>query len=56
MSPEIIRLTVLLYVRFPFSFQNVEDLLHERGFEVSHLLLHTLMTAKGQEQTFGQII
>lgn len=35
-SPEIIRLTVMLYVRFPFSLRNVEDLLHERGIDVSH--------------------
>ncbi|SDZ61742.1 hypothetical protein SAMN05444004_13510, partial [Jannaschia faecimaris] len=30
-SPEIIRLSVMLYVRFPLSLRNVEDLLHERG-------------------------
>ena len=30
-SPEIIRLAVMMYVRFPLSLQNVEDLLHERG-------------------------
>ena len=35
-SPEIIRLTVMLYVRFPLSLRNVEDLLHERGIEISH--------------------
>ena len=35
-SPEIIRLAVMLYVRFPLSLRNVEDLLHERGIEVSH--------------------
>ena len=35
-SPEIIRLTVMLYVRFPLSLRNVEDLLHERGVEISH--------------------
>ena len=29
-SPEIIRLAVMLYVRFPLSLRNVEDLLHER--------------------------
>ena len=27
-SPEIIRLAVMLYVRFPLSLRNVEDLLH----------------------------
>lgn len=35
-SPEIIRLAVMLYVRFPLSLRNVEDLLHERGIDVSH--------------------
>ncbi|TNC52720.1 IS6 family transposase [Rubellimicrobium rubrum] len=35
-SPEIIRLAVMLYVRFPLSLRDVEDLLHERGIEVSH--------------------
>ena len=35
-SPEIIRLTVMLYVRFPLSLRNVEDLLHERGVDVSY--------------------
>ena len=35
-SPEVIRLAVMLYVRFPLSLRNVEDLLHERGIDVSH--------------------
>jgi putative transposase len=35
-SPEIIRLAVMLYVRFPLSLRNVEDLLHERGIEICH--------------------
>lgn len=30
-SPEIIRLAVMLYIRFPLSLRNVEDLLHERS-------------------------
>jgi len=30
-SREIIRLAVMLYIRFPLSLRNVEDLLHERG-------------------------
>jgi len=34
--PEIIQLTVMLYVRFPLSLRNVEDLLHERGVGVSY--------------------
>lgn len=35
-SPKIIRLAAMLYVRFPRSLRNVEDLLHERGVDVSH--------------------
>jgi putative transposase len=35
-SPEIIQLGVLMYVRFPLSLRNVEDLLHERGIDVCH--------------------
>ena len=35
-SPEIIRLAVMMYIRFPLTLRNVEDLLHERGIEVSH--------------------
>jgi len=35
-SPEIIRLAVMMYVRFPLSLRNVEDLLHERGIDVCH--------------------
>nr|WP_282121401.1 IS6 family transposase [Ruegeria atlantica] len=35
-SLEIIRLAVMLYIRFPLSLRNVEDLLHERGIDVSH--------------------
>ena len=34
-SPEIIQLAVMLYVRFPLSLRNVEDLLHERGVDIS---------------------
>ncbi|MCR9130681.1 MAG: IS6 family transposase [Alphaproteobacteria bacterium] len=35
-SPEIIRLAVMMYIRFPLSLRNAEDLLHERGIDVSH--------------------
>ena len=35
-SPEIIRLAVMMYIRFPLSLRNIEDLLHERGIDVSH--------------------
>ncbi len=35
-SPEVIRLTVMMYVRFPLSLRQVEDLLSERGIDISH--------------------
>ena len=35
-SPEIIRLAVMLYVRFPLSLRNVKNLLHERGVDICH--------------------
>lgn len=35
-SPEIIRLAVMLYARFPLLRRNVEDPLHERSLDVSH--------------------
>jgi putative transposase len=31
-----LNLAVILYVRFPLSLRNVEDLLHERGIDTSH--------------------
>lgn len=34
-SPEVRRPAVMMYVRFPLSLQNVEDLLHERGIDLS---------------------
>lgn len=35
-SPDIIRLAVMMYVRFPLSLRQVEDLLHERGIDISY--------------------
>jgi putative transposase len=35
-SPEIIRLTIMMYVRIPLSLRNVEDLPHGRGIDVSY--------------------
>jgi len=34
--PEIIRLVVMMYARFSLSLQQVVDLLHERGIDISH--------------------
>jgi putative transposase len=35
-SPEVIRMVVMLYVRYPLSLRNVEDLLFERGIDICH--------------------
>ena len=34
-SPEIFRLAVMLYVRFPLSLRNVEGLLQEHSIDIS---------------------
>ncbi|MDJ0921741.1 MAG: IS6 family transposase [Henriciella sp.] len=40
-SPEIIQLAGMMYVRFPLSLRNVEDLLHERGIDICHESIRT---------------
>ena len=35
-SPEIIRLTAMLYIRCPLSLRQVEDILFERGIDICH--------------------
>jgi putative transposase len=36
-SPEVIRLVVMMYVPYPLSLRDVEDLLAaERGIDISH--------------------
>ena len=35
-SPETICLAVMMYVRCPLSLRQVEDLLHERGIDISY--------------------
>ena len=35
-SPEVIRLAVMMYIRYPLSLRNVEDLLAQRGTDISH--------------------
>ena len=35
-SPEVIRLAVMMYIHFPLSLRQVEDLLHERGIDIGH--------------------
>lgn len=35
-SPEVIQFVVMLYVRYPLSLRNVEDLAFERGIDICH--------------------
>ncbi len=35
-SPEVIRTVVMMYVKYPLSLRNVEDLLAERGIDICH--------------------
>ncbi len=35
-SPAVIRLTVMMYIRYPPSLRQVEDLLFERGIDICH--------------------
>ena len=35
-SPEVIRLAVMMYIRYPLSLRQVEDLLFERGIDLCH--------------------
>ncbi len=36
-SSEVIRLTVMMYIRYPLSLRQVEDLLFERGIDICQL-------------------
>jgi len=35
-SPEVIRLSVMMHVRFPLSLRNAEGLLHKRRIDICH--------------------
>jgi len=35
-SPEIIKLAVMYYIRYPLSLRQVEDILHERVIDICH--------------------
>src|SRR4028119_1473907 len=35
-SPEVIRAAVMLYIRYPLSLRNVEDLLFKQGIDISY--------------------
>ena len=40
-SPEVIRLVVMWYVRYPLSLRNTEDMAFERGIDVCHETVRT---------------
>ncbi|UTW54656.1 IS6 family transposase [Kordiimonas sp. SCSIO 12610] len=46
-SREVIQLAVMMYIRFPLSLRNVEDLLHERGIDVCHESIRLLVDRFG---------
>ena len=35
-SPEVIRLAVMLHIRYPLSLRQVEDILFERGIDICY--------------------
>ena len=35
-SPEVIRLAVMMYIRYPLSLRQVGDILYERGIDICH--------------------
>ena len=46
-SPEVIRLAVLMYVKYPRSLRNVEGLRHERGNNISYETVRYLWNCFG---------
>ena len=54
-SPKIIRLAVMYYVRYPQSFHQVEDILHERGIDISHEALLVCLNQKHYTNMVGSL-
>jgi len=48
-SPAIIRMAVMYYVRYPLSFRQVEDILHERGIDICHETVRFWVNRFGKE-------
>ena len=55
-SPVIIQLAVMMYIRFPLSFRNVEDLLHERGVDVCHESVRLWPNLRREDQNEARIL
>jgi hypothetical protein len=45
-SPEVIRLAVMMYIRYPLSLRQVEDLLFERGIDICHETVRFWVTVR----------
>ena len=52
-SPEVIRLVVMMYVRYPLSLRNVEDLLFERGIDICHETVRLWWNRLGHNESAG---
>jgi hypothetical protein len=53
-SPQVIGLVVMMYVRYPLSLRNVEDLLFERGIDsCAHGNVHKPMRPQRPEATLS---
>ena len=55
-SLEIILLAVMLYARFPLSLRNVEDLLHERGVDLSYESVRYWWHRFGLKKVLGRLV
>ena len=56
-SPEVIRLVVMMYTRYPLSLRQVEDLLFERGIDICHETVRfaaAIRKRRVQHQSFSQ--
>jgi putative transposase len=53
-SAKSIRLAVMYYVRYPLSFRQVEDILHERGIDICHKIVRFWVNRFGAK--FAKVI
>ena len=52
-SPEVIRLAVMLYIRYPLSLRQVEDILFERGIDLPQGERESNLHHHGQPDDLG---
>jgi putative transposase len=46
-SPEVVRLAIIMYARYLLSRRNVDELLHERGIDITHATVRFWRTGLG---------